>query len=406
MVFINGQQIPEGIDKITVIMHPSLGSCYRYWKYTSPNTKVSIRRKSNKYNNFSYLDIQAEELHHSPNMLRNIAHVIYGLVNKGILVINRNAYWDRPDDYSSQDKEFEITEDFVFKNIRHFIIGVSEIEFFFDMPREAIRLAEDAVVFDVETMNGVKSFRALRETDKTTRMFAKYKGTLYSRDYVRLFRYSTLKWYDSANKDIGVNQTKLRLINSRPNKARIEFRLTRSNSPYLAIANIDGTYEEIIQRFTPLLSILYNKYFSGKVLVDTNQNTHPYFSAIYGRAKEGKLRYTQDDLLKYKGDGSIRFRNDEIVMGYEHLLYLLDHDDTVIKYHNHHTTPNVPVYSGPRDLHNTLLSRLSGIKQQQVPHSMAARGVFVDEIDMGELATTDTNTQSNELTTIDIDSLI
>jgi hypothetical protein len=46
MVFINGKQILEGIDKITVIMHPSLDNCYNFKciKYIIINNRLAIRR--------------------------------------------------------------------------------------------------------------------------------------------------------------------------------------------------------------------------------------------------------------------------------------------------------------------------------------------------------------------------
>ncbi|AEF85041.1 hypothetical protein TREPR_0909 [Treponema primitia ZAS-2] len=353
MVFINGEQVLEGIDKITVIMHPCLDDCYDASKFFMSNRKISIRRIRNRFNNFTYIDIQAEELFHSPNILQNVAHALYSRIKKGGIIINRNAYIETWDKYISQDKDFEITEDFIFRNIRQFIIGISEVEFFFDMSLESISLSNNAIVFDVGTGSGKRTYLDFRKTNKDTRVLKQYFNTIYSPDFTPHFRKSSIDYYNTAEKDKAYNQTKHSLIDSSPYQGRIEFRLTRGNSKYLAIDNIDGTYKEIIQRFTPLLSILYYKYFLNVVLVDTNASTHPVFSSIYNGAKEEKLRYTGKDLLKFKNDGSTRISYNQIVSSYGYLISLLDNDDTIIKHHS---------MQDARSTHNTLGSRLSRIK--------------------------------------------
>jgi hypothetical protein len=78
---------------------------------------------------------------------------------------------------------------------------------------------------------------------------------------------------------------------------RIEFRIAKYGYEYRSLANISGSYDKIIKRYTPLLAIIYHKHFYNNVLV--NPVCHPYFSNIYNLAKNDRLRY-RGTLEKFK----------------------------------------------------------------------------------------------------------
>jgi hypothetical protein len=277
-------------------------------------------------------------------MLENISHVIWLLIKKGIINIKSDVYTN-PDKYHfsrhrclinldseyANDCEYEITEEFILKHIGLFVIGIKEIEFFFDFhPKNITVNLDDVLTFNTSNSTFHRYFSEYKRKKQSQKAVVICDSTLYSSDYIPYSRHSTLIYYDRTKSLLRQNQIKHSVINAFPYRNRIEFRLTRKGSQYLAIENINGNYDEIIHRFIPLLGIQYYKYFYDVIYV--NSNEHPYFTAIYEKAKEERKRYTQKDLLKYKVDGSLRYSFIYLEYIYKQLLCLLDEDDTIIKH--------------------------------------------------------------------------
>ena len=77
---------------------------------------------------------------------------------------------------------------------------------------------------------------------------------------------------------------------SNPYQIRLEFRLNRSNCHYLNLLNFYGHYNEIIKRFIPYLTTLYNVYFKDYITTKGKSNTQ--FNRIKAKAENGRVRYT------------------------------------------------------------------------------------------------------------------
>jgi hypothetical protein len=355
MVFYRGTQIIEGIDKIKVMLHPCLNNSIQFRRYVSFENHLILVRSMNKFNLFYYLLINAEFIDPEVNMLRNIASAIMELIRKGIILI-------RSDDYNFEksecDKknvandlgqmhqvpkdelEYEITEDFIYRNIKLFISGIYELEFYFDLPSSCIEVSENAVIFDFEDIKSMNSFYKYKKDKRNNPIKAiiKYNTTLYSSDYDSCKRDSTLICYDRAERLIAQNQIKHEVINNNNYKMRIEFRLKRNNSKYLVMDNLDGTYDEIINKYIPLLSILYHRFFFGLIIVSNSKNK--YFNKLYERARENKERYCDNEIYRTKYDSYGHISFGYIYGSFNCLISLLDADATIKKHKDHLKTDN------------------------------------------------------------------
>jgi hypothetical protein len=171
---------------------------------------------------------------------------------------------------------------FIANNIDYFILGVSQIEFYFDFPKNKISLDSDAIE------NG----DVIQFIDKD----GDPKDTYYSNDYIPNKRISSWIVYNKRVKYLHDNHIKHEKIENQNIEHRIEARLNRENCPYLDINNLVGTYEDIFKRFKPFLAVLFYDYLYDYVTVKEKSNT--YYARLIRKAKEGKTKYYNKNRLR------------------------------------------------------------------------------------------------------------
>jgi hypothetical protein len=182
-----------------------------------------------------------------------------------------------------------ILRKFIFLNIGSFVVEIREIEFAFDFQPEAIQ-----VLYPEKLLH---CYETLYSTDRRTHDN-------------KPARKSVLEDYDRTLYLKQNNQIPRRKIENNPYSQRIEFRLTKNNSPYRTIKNISGSYADIIKRYIPYLAILYHNHFGENILV--NCENHPCFGEIYTLAQEDRSRYTgnlERMVSHYPSDKELRFFN-------------------------------------------------------------------------------------------------
>jgi hypothetical protein len=314
MVFFDGKQIIEGIDKIKIMLHPCINEFVNFKPHIDPRNRLTLHRTENMYTKHYYLSIHAEFINPSINMLENIANAIYELFEKEIITIWENVF--EPIDYEDYhfpyngepDKQYcRISKDFILAHLEYFVGKITELEFFFDFPCECVEIYKDANLKTLD-LNNDENLQEIQQeigvVKKTGKIFEMYnnkqviicdKSTLYSKDYHPFYRDSTLIYYDRAEKLKKYNNAMPKAeIDKNIYKKRIEFRIKNYHSIYLTINNLHGTYDEIIERYKTLLAIYYHKFFKGIVFV--NSTLHKYFNEIYELANKGNKRYRGNEL--------------------------------------------------------------------------------------------------------------
>jgi hypothetical protein len=175
--------------------------------------------------------------------------------------------------------DFLCSHYFIYSYLNFFVTEIKEIEIAFDFQPESIKILRP---------------------DKLIHC----KSTLYSTDR-RIYDNkpalkSILKNYDRIGRLKQNNHTKFDRIENNPYSQRIEFRLTKNNSPYRTINNISGTAKSVIERYAPYLAIVYHNHFLENVIIDAKE--HPCFERIYQMAQKGRSRYTGnlEKMVSYK----------------------------------------------------------------------------------------------------------
>ncbi|GHV57346.1 hypothetical protein AGMMS49579_23090 [Spirochaetia bacterium] len=297
MVVYNGKPILEGIDKITVILHPSLRDFITV-KHIDPTGKLQIRAITywnKKYQkdcvNYYYLDIQAEYIDLEKDLREVTAHAVYELIKNNVIFISNNTEKQKQDEifrYKSilhdSDTEKErhqkimdelgkneinynpyIDYDFVYIHLDFFISRVKEIELFFDLKPESIIIPERT--FLTESLGIIE-----------------YKETMYSNDYRKGRRKSILIKYDRPVHLLINNNIPHDVINNFPYKHRIEFRLNLNNRGIRVLPLVPhGTYEMFINEINDFLAVVYKQHFLQNMTI--NSEEHPHLNQIIDTAQ-------------------------------------------------------------------------------------------------------------------------
>jgi hypothetical protein len=256
----NAEGLPiESIDRIQVTLNIRLNHLINFEKRNIDPKKHLRLCYSNIFGMYWFMDIQAQkiDLH---NIRYSIAEAVFELINEGFIELPISI---------------PLTPSFIYLELDTFITRIRQIEFSFDFRKEDISI-----------------------TDITGLIY--YKGTIYSNDYKYIQgkkkRRSFIRLYDRISRLKKVNQLSHKIIDNNPYSYRLEFMLDKNNSSLLALDNISGSYHDIITRYTPYLAIKYNKYFKNVQIDDVSE--HPCFAKIYTLSKEGRERYTGNDLKK------------------------------------------------------------------------------------------------------------
>ena len=293
MLFYKGKRILEGIDGIDLMIKPELYDYLNPAKQLDPHNKLSIVTNTAKIPNefyeiddkiiciyadkdYHYLHISGEYINPELPIKESIVDAIYMLFDKGLLGLH---------DFKNHRRLSRISKDFIRAKLYTVISKVAGIEFCFDFLPETIEISKNVMILK-KSDDMYRSFIKTKLKERPPCLINEDDTTYYSNDYKEKGRRkSTLKLYDREKWLLKKgNEYSADFIRNNPYKKRIEFVLKASkNTSYLTIDNLDGTYDQIIERFTPYLAKLYKKYFFWKVFVnDTSE--HPYFSMIYNWA--------------------------------------------------------------------------------------------------------------------------
>jgi hypothetical protein len=321
MLISHGKQLIEGIDSIDLSFPEYISNYFLDMsKQLDPKHGISIYSTKAKipqqngdsaYKAFYYLHISGEYINHDLPIKDSIVTAVFQLIQKKILVIHdfyRNFYTD-------------ISRDLIEENLELFISGIRIMEFCFDFKRGNIVIADDAKILNVSS----KECNELIEKNVKDRKkcLIKEDTTYYSYDYKRKAkRKSTLKLYDREKwLLIRNNEYSKKEIKDNPYILRIEFVFKKnSNTSYLTLENLEGNYEQVINRFIPYLAQKYKKYFLGMVSIN-NPFNYPFFYRIYDLAHDDSISMNKS-LVNYN---KVRIRNRKSVMegNFSKLLHLL-----------------------------------------------------------------------------------
>jgi hypothetical protein len=258
-MLLNAEGLPiEGIDKITVTLNPSVSFFIKNYKPYIDHTHYIRLDHVFYYGNWAFLTIQSQKIEPTVDIRFSIAKAIYELIGKKILVF--------PLDFNVE---------FIYMNLPYFVRNIKETEFYFDFRPENIRFLHPELLNQIMT-------------------------SLYSDDFRsypnRPTRKSCLEVYNHADYLMKQRHISWKKIEENPYKHRIEFNLTKYNSRNITLGDLSGSYDEVINRYTPYLAVLYSRFLYGNVLV--NDLEHPHFNKIYQQAANGQKRYTGTELEK------------------------------------------------------------------------------------------------------------
>jgi len=244
----------SGIDKIKVILNPFFLN-KTIPRDIRPDNALTIHH----FGIYTYLEIHAEYFIPNLDYKLQISKAIYELIMKKVILFPMN----NP----------VLTMWFVINNLNCFILGVSQVEIYFDFPLGKVIVSQDVI-----DNNVIKQYKTKDGTPTET-----YYSSDNSHDR------NIFCIYNKQEKLIHDNRTKYKDIEDSKIGYRIEARLSRENCFFMDLDNLRGTYDEIFKRFLPLLSILYFRYLYGNITVIGKSNT--YFNRLLWNSKKGKVQY-------------------------------------------------------------------------------------------------------------------
>ncbi|GHT63819.1 hypothetical protein FACS1894110_02320 [Spirochaetia bacterium] len=258
-MLLNAEGLPiEGIDKITVTLNP-LASCFITTERPYTDNMHYIRLDQVfYYGKWAFLTIQSQRIDHTLDIRCSIAKAIYELIEKKILVF-----------------PIDIPLIFIYMKLDYFVYNIKEIEFYFDFIEGNIHILQPELLNQIGTSYYSSDYRSSKNSHT---------------------RKSLLEVYDHAGNLVRLNQTSRKKLKENPYTKRIEFNLTKYNSPNMTLSDLSGNYDEVIIRYTHYLAVLYSRYFYGNVIV--NDFEHYHFNKIYQLAAKGRKRYTGNELEK------------------------------------------------------------------------------------------------------------
>jgi hypothetical protein len=282
MLLYNGIQYIEGIDAIRLRIRPYLYGFINIKTQIDTTNFVTLQHRMGKFQDaknkthhthFYLICILGEYINPHINMRENIANAI-------ALLFEKNAF--RIPKISNLDEYYCASKEMIINHLSLFVDGIAEIEFCFDFKLGCIHIPDHVPTIKTK-MPEYYNFLRIPISQRSKVLFKEHT-TYYSFD-LNWNRLSILKYYHRDKWLLKKrNEYPQDFIKGNLYKRRIEFRLlTNYNTKYLTLNNMDGTYDEIMERYIELLAILYNKYFGGLVFV--NDNEHPNFGKIYEAAQ-------------------------------------------------------------------------------------------------------------------------
>jgi hypothetical protein len=259
----------EGIDKIKVFLSPF------FINYTNKKIKFLISYDNKKahldpHNGltlhrsgwFTSLAIHAEFCDPLIDYHMNIAKAIYELINSKIIAFPDNGI---------------LTLAFVYNNLKWFILGVQELELYFDIRRSNILVDDDAV----DNGDLIKVHNTFYTPD--------YRGGKHKRKSIGII-------YDKDEKNRRDNHISHQTLDKYPYQNRLEFRLNSMNCKYLSVDNLRGDYKEIIKRYCGYLGIQYGLYFRRCVEITGRDNKQ--LRKVVRISRDAGKRYRGKELKK------------------------------------------------------------------------------------------------------------
>lgn len=145
-----------------------------------------------------------------------------------------------------------------------YIEHISEVEFYFDNRNQDLWVIRSHASPNIDVAKQNNYFFQFVNNGNQT-------NTFYSSDYIpatstRSAVPSRITVYDKEQRDlttivrrkgITLDEQKQAILNH-PWKTRLEFRLSRENCKYLNLQNFNGTYSQILSRYTECLAVFYN----------------------------------------------------------------------------------------------------------------------------------------------------
>jgi hypothetical protein len=261
------RKAPEGIDKIKIILNPRYLNLENRKRNVSPRNELTLHYEGP----FRMLSVHAEYIDKGHNILYSIALAVYELIRQDILSI---------DFIKKADRTKAVY--FIYTNLDKFIMGISELEFYFNIRKEKIEINEDSIVYrhliPVKGKDGEKGATTYYSKDYNPSYQRKSYGIIYDRDA-------------KLRKD---NQTSHKKLEANPYKMRLEFRLCNVSGDWLHLNNLRGNYSRIIKRYLGYLAILYKKFFLNYITIDPGENK--YLDMIVSRSKMiNSRRYTDKE---------------------------------------------------------------------------------------------------------------
>jgi len=246
----------SGIDKIKLILNPAFLNNDRP-KYIKSNNALTLHNAGC----FTFLAIHSEYFNPFIDYKLQIAKAIYELIEKKVI----NFQNDYP----------ILTLMIIWQYMNCFILGVSQVEFYFDFPKGKVSVESTPI----------KNDDIIQYMDKD----GIFHETFYSNDYEPGKRKSSFCVYNKYFKLIHDRHLSYKAIDEMNVEYRIEARLSRENCPYLDLYNLSRTYEDIFKRFKSFLAIQYYNYLYGFIEVTGKSNT--YFARLLREADKEKTKY-------------------------------------------------------------------------------------------------------------------
>jgi hypothetical protein len=191
---------------------------------------------------------------------------------------------------------FKYFSSYLFRNLSWFVLGVSCLELYFDIPNNKI-------IIDQEVVKNMKIIQynengELKDSYYTPDYNVKVvpRKNNQSGFYKKVKRKSIGHIYDKNAKYIKDNNISHIDINSNPNGMRLEFKLFRSNCIYLSLLNLNGNYNDILSKYLELLATIYNRYFSDNIKIIGKHNKE--LTKVIRKANVVGTRYKGNKLAK------------------------------------------------------------------------------------------------------------
>jgi hypothetical protein len=260
------KKAPEGIDKIKLVLNPFYVNLESYRKNLNAQNSLTLH----KGGPFRMLSIHAEYINPKVDIHLTIAKAVFSLINNDILDLSFLKDGDRRKALY-----------FIYTHLDYFVILVSEIEFYFNIKSENMRIKDEAVIYGyLIPVSGIKNPGAV---------------SYYTRDYRKKgIKHSYGIIYDRYAKLKKDNQTAREVLSKMTYKKRLEIKLFNTKSDWMDIRNLKGSYTQIMNRYFDYLSIIYKEYFYGYVNVNSSENKN-LDKIIRLASVTGRKRFTNPD---------------------------------------------------------------------------------------------------------------